>query len=139
MTTGGFGPYLSENARAVLEAGDMGHFGVCPECGESSYYRNIYKLHFFYCDEHRLVWSPGANLMSSWRHEEPEDWRTAWEQLKEYRTVDGFGQYQPGTPLGEQTTLEVLMPKWDSGPDEFLASLPDEDPPPKGSHLRRIK
>lgn len=138
MTTGDFGPYLSAKARAALEGGEP--FGVCPECG-SARYRNIYKTHFFYCEEHRITWVPGYNLMSSWQYEEPEDWRAAWEQLKEYRTVDGFGQYQPGARLGEQTTLEALMPTWDNKPDEdeFLACLPDEDPPPKGSHLRRIK
>ncbi len=84
-------------------------FGSCPECGQSDGYRNIYRLHFFYCDEHRLVWCPGSNLLSSWRAEDEEDWRAAWEHLKGYRTVDGFGKYEPGLPLGEQTTLEALL------------------------------
>jgi hypothetical protein len=53
-----------------------------------------------------------SNLMSSWQLEEPEDWRAAWEKLQGYRTVDGFGQYQPGAPLGEQTSLEAFMPTW---------------------------
>ena len=84
-------------------------FGACPECGKSDGYRNIYRLHFFYCDEHRLSWCVGSNLMSSWREESEEDWRSAWEHLKGYRTVDGFGEYAPGPPLEELTTLERLL------------------------------
>jgi hypothetical protein len=97
----------------VLEGGreneDALPFGRCPECGKSDGYRNIHRLHFFFCDEHRLTWCPGANLMSSWLGESEEEWRAAWEKLREYRTVDGFGKYRPGLPLGEQTTLEDLL------------------------------
>lgn len=84
-------------------------FGSCPECGKSDAYRNIHRLHFFYCDEHRLTWCVGSNLMSSWREESEEDWRSAWEHLKGYRTVDGFGRYAPGPPLEELTTLKKLL------------------------------
>jgi hypothetical protein len=84
-------------------------FGSCPKCGKGDEYRNIYKQHFFFCDEHRFTWSPGSNLMSSWREEEEEDWREAWEKLRVYRTVDGFDKQLPGAPLGEQTTLAELL------------------------------
>jgi hypothetical protein len=30
------------------------HFGSCPECGKTDGYRNIYRRHFFFCDEHAL-------------------------------------------------------------------------------------
>jgi hypothetical protein len=46
--------------------------------------------------------------MSSWRDEEPADWRETWEHVKGYRTVDGFGECEPGPPLQEQTTFEEL-------------------------------
>jgi hypothetical protein len=82
-------------------------FRECPECGKSDEYRNIYKHHFFFCDEHRLVWMPGVNLFSSWRGE--EDCREAWAKLNGYRTVDGFGEYETGAPLGEQVTFEELL------------------------------
>lgn len=85
-------------------------FGSCPVCGSAGMYGNIHRRHFFYCDDHRLTWSPGTNLMSSWRYEKPEDWRATWEHVKSYRTVDGFGKHEPGPPLGEQVTLEELMP-----------------------------
>ena len=104
-----FGPELSDRAREVLEAGE-GHFGVCPECGNTGEYRNIYKQHFFFCDEHQITWTPGANLFSSWHHETEEDWRKAWGKLRYYRPVDGFGRYAPGAPLGEQTSFEDLVP-----------------------------
>jgi ssDNA-binding Zn-finger/Zn-ribbon topoisomerase 1 len=38
-------------------------FGECPECGRSGEYRNIYRHHFVFCDEHRLVWLAGSNLV----------------------------------------------------------------------------
>jgi hypothetical protein len=106
-----FGPYLSERARGILEA-DLGRaqFGVCPECGGGDGYRNIYRLHFFYCDEHRLTWCPGSNLTSTWRDEKPKDWRAAWEHLKDYRTVDGYGEYEPGPPLGSKRLLGGYCP-----------------------------
>ncbi|MDQ3317174.1 MAG: hypothetical protein M3522_07560 [Actinomycetota bacterium] len=58
--------------------------------------------------KHLLTWSPGTNLMSSWRDEEPADGRETWEHVKGYRTVDGFGECEPGPPLQEQTTFEEL-------------------------------
>jgi hypothetical protein len=86
------------------------HVGSCPACGSAGHYGNIYRRTFFYFDDHRLTWSPGSNLMSSWRGEEPEDWRATWERVRSYRTVDGFGEYAPGAPLEEQITFAELMP-----------------------------
>jgi len=107
---------LTDEPRPRLEAIQGGRqdeepapFGSCPECGKSDGYRNIYRLHFFYCDEHRLTWCVGSDLMSSWREESGEDWCSAWERLKGYGTVDGFGKYAPGPPLEELTTLERLL------------------------------
>jgi hypothetical protein len=53
--------------------------------------------------------------MSSWRDEEPEDWRATWEQVRSYRTVDGFGKYAPGAPLEELITFAELMPEDSAG------------------------
>ena len=100
-------------------------FGSCPECGKAGGYRNIYKQHFFYCDEHRLVWLAGSNLFSTWRDENEGDWRAAWEHLREYRTVDGFEKCVPGAPLGEQVTLAELLPTPDPGEGE-VADLEED-------------
>ena len=100
--------WAGEANKGDAETDDM-PFGACPECGKSDGYRNICRLHFFYCDEHRLTWCAGSDLMGSWREEGEEDWRSAWEHLKGYRTVDGFGRYAPGPPLEELTTLKKLL------------------------------
>lgn len=94
---------------AAMAGGVPSPFGACPECGSQGAYGNIHRRHFFYCDEHRLTWSPGANLMSSWRDEAEADWRETWEHVKDYRTVDGFGGHSPGPPLREQITFGELL------------------------------
>lgn len=93
-------------------------FGECPECGRGDEYRNIYKHHFFFCDEHRFVWIGGTNLFSSWHEETEEDWRREWDHLKGYHTVDGFGEYESGTPLEEQVTFEDLVPPEPQEPED---------------------
>ncbi len=92
-------------------------FGSCPVCGaEGQHYRNIYKQHFFFCEEHRMVWSIGCDLFSSWRHEDEGDWRAAWEKLKDYRACREAPLDAPewgptvGPPLSEVTSFEELMP-----------------------------
>lgn len=91
-----------------MAEGSSPPFGSCLVCGSAGEYENIRRRHFFYCDQHRLTWSPGANLMSSWRHEDEADWRATWEHVKTYRTADGFGQRAPGPPLWEETTFAEL-------------------------------
>ncbi len=91
------------------------YFGSCPVCGAEGEYRNIYKNHFFFCEEHRMVWSAGCNLFSSWREEDETDWREAWEQLKDYRacrTILDAPDSSPevGPPLVEVTSFEELVP-----------------------------
>jgi len=85
-------------------------FGGCPECGKGGEYRNIYRRHFVFCEEHRITWSAGTNLFSSWREEDEEDWRETWEKLKGYRVYDPDVSPEAGPPLAEVTSLEALMP-----------------------------
>jgi hypothetical protein len=85
-------------------------FGECPECGKNDGYCNIYRQHFFFCEEHRITWTAGVNLFSSWREESEEDWHAAWEKLKDYRVVDLDGRDLIGPTLGEVTSLEAMMP-----------------------------
>ena len=101
---------MDERTEHTEKVEEHNPFGECPVCGGGGEYRNIYRHHFFFCDEHRLVWMTGTNVFSSWREETVEDWRAAWEHLEGYRTVDGSGKYQPGAPLGEQVTFEELVP-----------------------------
>ncbi len=113
----------------VLQGGRQGEgsspFGTCPECGKSDGYRNIYRLQFFFCDEHRLVWCPGSNLLSSWREESEEDWRSAWELLKGYRTADGFGEYQPpGSRSGSKPRSRSSYRIANAGPPGWGPSWP---------------
>jgi hypothetical protein len=49
--------------------------------------------------------------------------------LKGYRTVDGLGEYEPGAPLGEQTTFEELVPPESPEWDDF------EDVPRSGGRI----
>ncbi len=64
------------------------HFGNCPECGRTDGYINVFKDHYFRCDEHKTVWFVGRNLYSSWRHETEEDWQHNRERLIDYRVVE---------------------------------------------------
>jgi hypothetical protein len=85
-------------------------FGSCPECGRNDGYRNIYRQHFFFCEEHRITWSVGSNLLSSWRAESREDWRAAWEKLKDYRLFDPEVPGEVGPPLGEELSFGTMVP-----------------------------
>ena len=62
-------------------------FGVCPVCGVGDLCLNVGRVHFFCCEEHEVTWCVGANLFSSWRHEDEETWRKNEERLKGYRVV----------------------------------------------------
>lgn len=68
-------------------------FGVCPTCNKTDGYANAGKMHIFFCIEHRVRWTVGANLFSSWR-EQSED-----EQRHIYDTVG----------LGDFTEIEPYM------------------------------
>jgi hypothetical protein len=101
--------------RSTTEGREMDdQFGACPECGKRDGYRNIYRQHFFFCEEHRITWVPGTNLFSSWREESKKDWREAWEQLKDYRVYDPDAPADIGPPLGEVASIETMVPP--SGP-----------------------
>jgi hypothetical protein len=67
------------------------YFGACPVCHGSDGYINIYKEHWFYCQEHKTKWSPGFNLLSSWRDE------TEAQQRARFNELD-FGSYREVKP-----------------------------------------
>jgi hypothetical protein len=60
-------------------------FGWCPECGRSDGYLNIGRVHWYYCDAHRVKWCIGSNLFSSWRDEDEPTWQRNAQHLAPYR------------------------------------------------------
>lgn len=66
------------------------YFGGCPECGKVDGMSNVYKTHWFYCKEHKKMWSPGSNLFSSARMETEEFQRNRWNEigLEEFTIVN---------------------------------------------------
>jgi len=61
-------------------------FGVCPTCHKTDGYANAGNTHIFFCIEHRVRWTIGVNLFSSWR-DQSED-----EQRRIYNPV-GLGDF----------------------------------------------
>jgi hypothetical protein len=59
----------------------------CPQCGRSYGPLNVGPVHWFYCADHGVRWSPGYNLFPGWREESPEDWRTNLKLLARHRVV----------------------------------------------------
>lgn len=68
------------------------HFGVCPECGKNDGYVNVNRAHFFVCDTHKVFWSAGGNLFSSWRDQTEADWQ------HNANLLDGYREVQPKHP-----------------------------------------
>jgi hypothetical protein len=69
------------------------YFGVCPICRETDGCRNLHKDHWFFCEQHKVKWFAGSNLMSGWVYETEEDWRRNAEKLAAYEVV------KPAYPL----------------------------------------
>jgi hypothetical protein len=67
----------------------MGHyFGNCPLCGAWGCYLNIGSSHVFYCEEHKIGWHVGSNLLSSWREQTEKDWERNKEKLADFKKID---------------------------------------------------
>jgi hypothetical protein len=91
---------LRDNHREVPDqeqAGDpepqlddaIGHyFGNCPVCGTSGCYLNIGRTHVFICEEHKIGWTVGSNLFSSWREQTEEDWQCNKAKLADFKKID---------------------------------------------------
>lgn len=67
------------------------YFGLCPHCHKTDGWLNIGKEHWLYCVAHRVKWTPGTNLFSSWRNETEDQQRARYEALD-------FGNYQEVKP-----------------------------------------
>jgi hypothetical protein len=71
--------------------------GDCPYCGES-FYLNVWKYQFGYCEKHEVRWPIGYNIFSSWQHEDEETWRRNAEQISTYREVGPWVRWRPEPP-----------------------------------------
>lgn len=57
------------------------YFGGCPECGGMDGMANAGKAHWFYCKQHKTMWTPGTNLFSSAKAETVEYQRNRWYEI----------------------------------------------------------
>ena len=67
---------------------DDNYFGHCLVPEHENYYLNIGREHWMVCDKCRLKWFIGANLFSSWRHQNKDVWVANKKKLRLYRDID---------------------------------------------------
>jgi hypothetical protein len=65
------------------------YFGGCPKCGRSDGLYNVYKDHWFVCHTHKVRWTIGSNILSSWRHETQDEQRERWAVVDDYQDIEG--------------------------------------------------
>jgi hypothetical protein len=63
------------------------YFGGCPHCGKTNGYRNAGRSHWFFCDDHRVIWHIGTNLFSSWQNETEAEQEEKWKHIENYSEV----------------------------------------------------
>lgn len=66
------------------------YWGLCPVCHAEPRWYNISTTHWLACDEHRVRWCVGCNLVSSWREETEEDWKKNGEKIGDYEVVKPY-------------------------------------------------
>jgi hypothetical protein len=72
------------------------HWGVCPICHRNDGYVNLVNdrgtgaSHYMVCETHKTCWAFGANLLSSWMDETPEEREASRKKLEQYRRVKPF-------------------------------------------------
>ena len=71
------------------------YFGGCPKCWRCDDILNVGKSHIAVCHAHKVQWSIGMNLFSSWRHETEEDWMRNADLLSGYQEVEPVHHPEP--------------------------------------------
>jgi len=72
------------------------YWGVCPVCHCNNGYVNLVNErgtgadHYMVCETHKTCWGFGANLLSSWMDETPEEREASRKKLEQYRRVKPF-------------------------------------------------
>jgi hypothetical protein len=92
----------------------IAHFGGCPECGGNEGWVNIGRSHWMFCKRHKLTWSVGSNLFSSWRGQTEEEQRKIYDQV-------GMSSFNEITP--EQAHTHPLVRKWMSDLEQQTMSI----------------
>lgn len=62
--------------------------GACPFCFTVGSYVNVERTHWYRCKTHMVRWSPGWNLYSGWRDEDPAAWEANARELQRYVEVE---------------------------------------------------
>ena len=101
--------------RKCLDAGwTVSVFGECQICNRHDGCRHIWSSHWFYCDTHRVRWSPGSNLLSTWKKQTVEEFEKNVSYLAEYCEVEPSIFKSPESPQGgkcaARSTREELDP-----------------------------
>ena len=86
------------------------YFGVCSVCGKDKPYCNIHRSHYFYCDEHKKMWSPGSNLFSDWREEDENIWEANSKKLEGYEIIDGYEYFNQLFPEEVKEKVSAELP-----------------------------
>ncbi len=81
----------------VVDIARHDHFGLCPVGHCIPLYLNVERDHYFYCRRHRVFWTGGSGLFSSWQEENSSVWALNQARLSTYREVEPFHR-QPGDP-----------------------------------------
>jgi hypothetical protein len=83
------------------------YFGECPICRRTNGCLHVGKSHWFFCDEHRVRWNVGSNLISSWRDQTEEEQRAIYnaKDFGSYRIVEPY--FTPPMQWGAKTYRDV--------------------------------
>ncbi len=68
------------------------YFGHCGVKEHENYAFNYGSGNWMCCDECKIVWCIGENMLTGWRDEDEEDWK---------RNLEIYGQYKDHTELVE--------------------------------------
>ena len=66
----------------------MDYFGGCPKCGRSDGLYNVGRANWFVCHTHKVRWTVGSNILSSWRYETEDEQRERWELVADYEDIE---------------------------------------------------
>jgi len=73
--------------------GEYEHFGYCPRCHNPPVHFNDHQANFCACDDCRLVWYVGFNLLGSWRSETEADWENNQRKYENYKVDEKTTHY----------------------------------------------
>lgn len=67
------------------------YFGACPTCHKNDGYANVGRTHILFCIGHRVRWTAGENIFSSWKYETEEEQRSNYDAIG----LDSFTEVEP--------------------------------------------